>query len=83
LTDEEGCPGNRAAFWFLLKIFCIFVKKYFMVVVVEKKYSRKKVDQLINDLKPVKLFDPKKFAGKINWEEDPLVYQKRIRNEWD
>jgi hypothetical protein len=54
-----------------------------MVVVVEKKYSRKKINQLISDLKPAKIFDPKKFAGKINWEEDPLEYQKRIRNEWN
>jgi len=59
------------------------VKKYFMVVIVERKYNKKKINQQIRDLKPSKIFDPKKFAGKIKWDEDPLDYQKRIRNEWD
>jgi hypothetical protein len=54
-----------------------------MVVVIEKKYDKRKINKLIGDLKPVKVFDAKKFAGKVNWEEDPVEYQKRIRNEWD
>ncbi|GHU62002.1 hypothetical protein FACS1894123_02230 [Bacteroidia bacterium] len=54
-----------------------------MVVVIEKKYDRKKINKLIEALKPVKVFDASKFAGKINWNEDPLAYQKRIRNEWN
>jgi hypothetical protein len=54
-----------------------------MIVIVEKKYDRKKINQLIEKFKPVKSFDAKKFAGTINWEEEPLKYQKRIRNEWD
>ncbi|MDR2653351.1 MAG: hypothetical protein LBC68_13780 [Prevotellaceae bacterium] len=54
-----------------------------MIVVIEKKYDKKKINQLIKELKPSKIFDPKKFAGKIQWGEDPLSFQKRIRNEWD
>jgi hypothetical protein len=54
-----------------------------MVVVIEKKYSKAKINKLIEEFKPVKLFEAKKFAGKINWNEDPVEYQKRIRNEWD
>jgi len=54
-----------------------------MVVVLEKRYDKKKIDKLIEDLKPVKVFDAKKFAGKIKWEEDPSEFQKQIRNEWD
>jgi hypothetical protein len=26
--------------------------------------------------KPSKVFDAKKFAGKINWGENPVEYQK-------
>jgi hypothetical protein len=54
-----------------------------VVAVIEKKYDKKKVDKLIEDLKPVKVFDATKFAGKIKWEEDPVEFQKQIRNEWD
>lgn len=30
-----------------------------------------------------KQFNSQKFAGKINWNEEPLQYQKNIRNEWN
>ena len=54
-----------------------------MVVVIEKKYGRKEIDRLLNEIKPVKIFDARKFAGKIQWDEDPVAYQKRMRNEWN
>jgi hypothetical protein len=54
-----------------------------MIVVIEKKCSKAKINKLIEEFKPVKLFKATKFAGKINWNEDPVEYQKRIRNEWD
>jgi len=54
-----------------------------MVVVIEKKYSKQKVDGLLNEIKPIKIFDAKKFAGKIQWNEDPVAYQKRVRDEWN
>jgi hypothetical protein len=53
-----------------------------MVLVLERKYDKKKVDKLMGEFKPVKIFDAQKFAGKIEWNEAPLDYQKRIRNEW-
>ena len=54
-----------------------------MVVVIEKKYTKQKINKILSEIKPVKIFDAKKFAGKIQWEEDPLTYQKRIRDEWN
>ncbi|GHT51417.1 hypothetical protein AGMMS49982_08810 [Bacteroidia bacterium] len=54
-----------------------------MVVVIEKRYNKKKVNQMMSEFKPVKTFGAKKFAGTIEWGEDPLEYQKRIRNEWN
>jgi len=63
---------------------CIFVQSHLMVLIVDKKkYNKSKIDKQIKELKPAKVFDAKKFAGKILWEEDPLVYQKRLRNEWN
>lgn len=52
-----------------------------MVMTLEKN-NVNKFDKIIADIKPVKLFNATKFAGKISWEEDPLTYQKRVRNEW-
>jgi hypothetical protein len=54
-----------------------------MVVVIEKKYDKRKINKQIKAIKPTKIFDAKKFAGKIIWNEDPEEYQKRIRNEWN
>ncbi|MDR3251243.1 MAG: hypothetical protein LBT42_06230 [Tannerella sp.] len=54
-----------------------------MVVVIEKKYDRRKINRQIRDMKPAKVFDPTRFAGKIQWDEEPLVFQKRIRDEWN
>ena len=54
-----------------------------MVVVIEKKHDKRKINRLLNEIKPTKIFDAKKFAGKIQWNEDPVAYQKRLRNEWD
>jgi hypothetical protein len=54
-----------------------------MVVVIEKEYSKQKINKLLNEMKPVKVFDPKPFAGKIEWGEDPVAYQKRVRDEWN
>ncbi len=54
-----------------------------MVVIVPKKYDRKRINQQIKELKPSKVFNPAKFAGKMVWAEDPLTYQKQLRNEWD
>ncbi|GHV09926.1 hypothetical protein FACS1894162_1760 [Bacteroidia bacterium] len=54
-----------------------------MVVVIEKKYNQQKINKLMGEFKPVKIFDASKFAGKIEWGEEPLEYQKRIRNEWN
>ena len=54
-----------------------------MVLIIEKKHNNQEINELLSEIKPVKIFDAKKFAGKIQWNEDPLTYQKRIRNEWN
>ena len=54
-----------------------------MLVVVKKEFDKRKINKLIKDIKPAKVFVAEKFAGKIKWDEDPLEYQKRTRNEWN
>jgi hypothetical protein len=54
-----------------------------MIIELEKKYNPREMDKMLRKMKSKKLFDARRFAGKILWEEDPLVYQKRVRNEWN
>ena len=54
-----------------------------MIIELEKKYNPREMDKMLRKMKSKKLFDSRRFAGKILWGEDPLVYQKRVRNEWD
>ena len=53
-----------------------------MTIEVNKIRSAKSLTAALNKVKRVKQFDAKKHLGKINWGEDPLAYQKRVRNEW-
>jgi len=56
-----------------------------MVVVIKKKTSLRKVKAALNrDKRPKsKGFDASKHLGKWKLDEDALVTQKRLRNEWD
>ena len=54
-----------------------------MVIEVERTHSKSQVDKMLRQITPQKLFDARRFAGQVAWEEDPLEYQKRIRNEWN
>ena len=54
-----------------------------MLLVVEKKFDKIKINKQIQNIKPSKIFASKNFAGKIKWNEEPLEYQKRLRNEWN
>ncbi|MPM60802.1 hypothetical protein SDC9_107656 [bioreactor metagenome] len=54
-----------------------------MIIELEKKYNSREIDKILRKMKSKKIFDSRRFAGKILGNEDPLVYQKRVRNEWD
>ena len=54
-----------------------------MSVNVRKIRSAKSLTDALKKVKPVKPFDSQKHLGKIDWGENPVEYQKRIRNEWD
>ena len=54
-----------------------------MVLTIDKTTRRQKIDTSLFNWKPRKLFPAEKFLGKINWGEDALEYQKRLRNEWN
>ena len=54
-----------------------------MTIKIKKIGSAKSLAVALNKVKPVKRFDAKKYLGKVKWNEDPLEFQKRMRDEWN
>jgi hypothetical protein len=57
-----------------------------MVVVLKKGASKKEMEQInkkINRMPSRKKLDAKKYCGVIKLKKDPLVIQKRLRDEWE
>jgi len=53
----------------------IIIKKGDDIIKIRGKMRR--------SLKSVKSLDTSKYTGKLKLKEDPLDYQKRIRNQWN
>ncbi len=60
-----------------------------MVVTITSHSSRQEIEAALHKLhrgksagKTKKVFDAYKYCGVIKLKEDPLVTQKRLRDEW-
>ena len=53
------------------------------VIVLKTNEKKGKAKKIISMLSPKGGLNAKKYCGKINFQVDPLVYQKRIRDEWE
>lgn len=54
-----------------------------MVLVLKKGASKKDMENITAKLQPSKGVDTRKYCGTVKLKEDPLVIQKRIRDEWE
>lgn len=54
-----------------------------MTILIKKSDSLKKIKEELKKLPKAKKFDAFSFVGKITLSEDPLVIQKKMRDEWD
>jgi hypothetical protein len=54
-----------------------------MLIKPGKKVDKKKLKNALKETSKKKVFQAKKHKGTVEWGEDPLAYQKRIRQEWD
>jgi len=54
-----------------------------MLIKLNKYKDKKKLDEALKTIKPKKVLHSSNHLGKVNWNEDALEYQKRIRGEWD
>ena len=62
--------------------------KYFllnlsMVLVLKDNNDIKKAKEVLAERQVKKKFDAKKFCGVLKIDGDPLMIQKRLRDEWD
>jgi hypothetical protein len=53
-----------------------------MVMIINKKTSRKALEKFLRARGKNKTFNAKKHYGAIRFEEDAVTIQKRLRNEW-
>lgn len=55
-----------------------------MVTKVKKGMHKKEIDSLLEKHKNTRKrkIDLKKYCGVIDLKEDPIVTQKKLRNEW-
>ena len=53
-----------------------------MSIIIKKIRSAKTLTEALSKVKPAKRFDAKKHLGKVKWDENPLEFQKKLRNEW-
>ena len=57
-----------------------------MVLILNKGASKKDIDLInkkLGQLSVRKKLDAKKYCGVIKLKEDPLVIQKKLRDEWE
>jgi hypothetical protein len=54
-----------------------------MIIKVKKGHEKEEIDSILKGIKPRKRFNSRKYLGKVKWNEDPVAYQRRLRDEWD
>jgi hypothetical protein len=54
-----------------------------MILSLKKGINKKKINELLKNLVHIKKLDAKRHLGKVKWNEDALLFQKRLRDEWD
>ena len=54
-----------------------------MVLVTDKKTSKKDLEKFLKSGSRKKVFNAKKYFGAVSINEEALPIQKRLRNEWE
>lgn len=53
-----------------------------MVIEIKKTMDKAALQRALAAVSNRKKLDAKRFAGTVKWPEDPIAYQKRLRDEW-
>jgi hypothetical protein len=53
-----------------------------MVLILNKKTSRRSLEKFLKSKTRRKIFNARKYSGAIKFGEDAVIIQKRMRDEW-
>jgi len=53
-----------------------------MFIEISRDTSISKINEVLKKINPGKLFNAKKHCGKVKWDVDGVIYQKKLRDEW-
>ena len=53
-----------------------------MVIEIKKAMSKAEIQRALDRIPNRKKLNAKQFLGTVKWPEDPVAYQKRLRDEW-
>lgn len=66
-----------------LQALCIFGKRITrMVIEIKKSMSKADIQKALATIPTRKKLNARQFMGTVKWPEDPVAYQKRMRDEW-
>lgn len=54
-----------------------------MTIKIDPNSSEKAIQAALKKVRPTKKLNAAKYFGKINWDEDPLTFQRSLRDEWN
>ncbi len=54
-----------------------------MSITISKSMSAEEINKALGRLSAGKLLKSAKYCGILKLQEDPLVYQRRVRDEWN
>ncbi len=54
-----------------------------MSIIISKSMSAEEINKALGRLPAGKLLKAAKYCGILKLQEEPLVYQKRLRDEWN
>ncbi len=55
-----------------------------MIKVINKKTKKDELRKIMSDMdKKGKTLDASKYSGKLKLKADPLIVQKKLRDEWN
>ena len=53
-----------------------------MVIEITKSMSKADIQKALASIPAPKKLNARQFLGTVKWPEDPIAYQKRMRDEW-
>jgi hypothetical protein len=53
-----------------------------MIIEIKKSMSKADIQKALSSIPTRKKLNARQFLGTVKWPEDPIAYQKRMRDEW-